>query len=75
MISQRHPALQDAWKTMDGLKIWIEEVPYGSIQSHFYNGWKSSYCVTSVLCLVPDRMIPTSFDNVPSCAHDSTVAD
>jgi hypothetical protein len=75
MISQRHPALQDDWGTMDGLNIYTEEGPYGSTQSCFYNGWKSNHYLIFVLCVAHNRMIPIAFNNVPSCVHDSTVAD
>jgi hypothetical protein len=75
VIASRHPALQDVWGTMDGLKILIEEAPDGLVQSRFYNGWKSDHFITSVLCFAPDGTIPACFYNVPGCTHDSTVAD
>ena len=75
VIASRHPALQDVWGTMDGLKVMIEEAPDGIVQSRFYNGWKSAHFVTSVFCFAPDGTIPPCFYNVPGCTHDSTVAD
>jgi len=74
-IARRHPALQNVWGTMDGIKVRIEEAPDGIVQSCFYNGWKSDHFVTAVLCFVPDGTIPACFYNVPGCTHDSTVAD
>jgi hypothetical protein len=35
VISTRHPALQDVWGTMDGLKVLLEAAPEGIVQSCF----------------------------------------
>lgn len=75
MIAARHPALNDVWGTMDGLKVLIEDAGDFITQSRFYNGWKCDHYVTSVLCFAPDGTIPAAFFNVPGCTHDSTVAD
>lgn len=74
-IQARHPALEDVWGTMDGLKLRIESASDFLTQARFYNGWKSDHFLTGVLCFAPDGTIPAAFYNVPGCTHDSTVAD
>ena len=76
VIQARHPALEDVWGTMDGLKLRIESASDFLTQSRFYNGWKCDHFVTGVLCFfAPDGTIPAAFFyNVPGCTH-STVAD
>jgi hypothetical protein len=75
VIEARHPVLNNVWSTMDGIKVRIEEAPDEVVQSRFYNGWKSDHFVTGVLCFFPDETMAIAFYNVPSCCHDSTVAD
>lgn len=60
---------------MDGLKCKIKKDLDDIVQSWLYNGWKSEHYISAVLFFVPDRTISTGFYNVPSCCHDSTMAD
>ena len=73
IISHRHPAQQDFWGTMDGLKVRIEQAPDGVVQGRLYNGWKCDHYFAAVLCSAPDGTIPACFYNVPGCMHDSTL--
>ena len=75
MIHLRHPALDNVWGSMDGLKVPIEQPSDSLVQTRFYYGWKCAHYVTAVLCFVPDGTIPAAFYNVCGVCHDSQVAD
>ena len=52
-VGSRHPMLNDVWLAMDGLKLYIEQSPNGSIQSRFYNGWTHDHYVTNLFGFTP----------------------
>lgn len=43
LINDRHPSLQDGCDTIDWWKVRIEASPDGTMQSRFYNSWKSGH--------------------------------
>ena len=67
--------LSDVWIALDGLKLYIEQSPKGSIQSRFYNGWTHDHYVTNLLGFTPAGTISVACMNVPGSIHDSTVAE
>jgi hypothetical protein len=70
-----HPLLQDCWATMDGLKLYLQQMENTVIQERFYSGWTHDHYVTSVFCFCPDGTIPIAFFNVSGAVHDSQVAE
>ncbi len=75
VIQEKHPALEDVWCTMDGLKSYLQQSGDSTIQNTFYNGWTHDHYVSAVLVFCPDGTIPIACYNVPGCVHDSTIAE
>jgi DDE superfamily endonuclease len=74
-VKERHPALQNVWCTMDGLKILLQQSGDTTIQNNYYNGWTHDHYVSAVIVFCPDGTIPAACYNVPGCVHDSTIAE
>ncbi len=64
-FAARHPLLTDCWVTMDGLKLFLQQLRNAIIQERYYNGWTHDHYVTSVFCFCPDGTIPIAFFDVP----------
>ena len=74
--SGSHPALQDVWCTMDGLKLYLQPSSDCTTQKNFYNGWTHDHYVGAVIVFCPDGTIPICCYNVPgSPVHDSMIAE
>jgi hypothetical protein len=73
-IQERHPALQDVWCTMDGLKLKLQQSGNQVIQNNYYNGWTHDHYVSNVFVFCPDGTIPICYYNVPGSLHDSNIA-
>jgi hypothetical protein len=69
-----YPLLSDVWSTMDGLKLYLQQLGNTEIQACYYNGWTHGHYVTSIFVFCPDGTIPIAFFNVPGSVHDSQVA-
>ena len=74
-IKERHPALQDVWCTMDGLKLYLQPSSDCNTQNNFYNGWTHDHYVGAVIVFCPDGTIPICCYNVPGSVHDSMIAE
>ena len=74
-IKERHPALQDVWCTMDGLKLYLQPSSDCTTQNNFYNGWTHDHYVGAVIVFCPDGTIPICCYNVPGSVHDSMIAE
>ena len=73
-IRQRHPLLENVWRCMDGLKLYLQMAGPKSNQNNFYNGWKYDHYVGAVICCCPDGTILVACFNVPDTVHDSEIA-
>jgi hypothetical protein len=69
-----YPLLSDVWSTMDGLKLYLQQLGNTDIQARYYNGWTHGHYVTSIFVFCPDGTIPITLFNVPGSVHDSQVA-
>jgi len=72
-VGVMYPLLSNVWSTMDGLKLYLQQLGNTEIQACFYNGWTHGHYVTSVFVFCPDGTIPIAFFNVPGSVHDSQV--
>jgi DDE superfamily endonuclease len=73
-IIERHPALQDVWCTMDGIKLMLQQSGNQLSQGNYYNGWTHDHYVSNVIVFCPDGTIPICYYNLPGTLHDSNVA-
>jgi hypothetical protein len=74
-FAARHPLLANCWVTMDGLKLFLQQLGNATIQENYYNGWTHDHYVTSVFCFCLDGTIQIAFFNVPGSVHDSQVVE
>jgi hypothetical protein len=74
-IGSCHPLLADCWRTMDVLKLYLQQTGNTVIKECFYNGWTHDHYVTSVFSFCPDRAILIAFLNVPGSIYCSQVAE
>ncbi len=74
-FAARHPLLTDCWVTMDGLKLFLQQLGNVIIQECYYNGWMHDHYVMSVFCFCPDGTILIAFFIVPGLVHDSQVVE
>jgi hypothetical protein len=74
-FAAQHPLLRDCWATMDGLKLYLQQLGNGDIQECCYNGWMHDHYITSEFCFCLDGTIPIAFFNNPGLVHDSQVAE
>ncbi|KAG6884246.1 hypothetical protein C0992_006667 [Termitomyces sp. T32_za158] len=60
LITARHPLLEGAFGSIDGLSLPVEESDDPELENATYNGWKSDHCVNNVLVFSPKGDIMTA---------------
>jgi len=56
LIKKRHPLLDGAFGSIDGLSLPVQESDDPEIENATYNGWKSSHFISNVLVFSPEGM-------------------
>ncbi|KAH7919463.1 hypothetical protein BV22DRAFT_1108057 [Leucogyrophana mollusca] len=74
LITARHPRLQGAFASIDGLNLPVQTSEDDEIENATYNGWLSEHFVSSVLVFSPKGQIIAANLNAPGSWHDSRVA-
>ena len=54
LVRRKHPALENVWCTMDGLKLLLECSSSDDGQNNFYNGCQCDHYVNAVFNFCPD---------------------
>lgn len=54
LICERHPLLDGAFGSIDGLSLPTQESDDPEIENATYNGWKSDHCTNNVLAFLPE---------------------
>ncbi|KAF8799597.1 hypothetical protein BYT27DRAFT_7058723, partial [Phlegmacium glaucopus] len=73
LIQQRHPLLEGAFGSIDGLSLVAQESDDPEIENATYNGWKTTHCINNVLVFSPEGVIISVVLNSP-VQHDAHVA-
>jgi len=74
IIQERHPLLNGAIGSMDGLKTPVQNHPDAMWENAMYNGWLHEHYVSSVFVFSPKGVIMMCTLNCPGSWHDSRVA-
>ncbi len=54
LISTRHPLLDGAFGSIDGLSLKCQESNDPELENATYNGWKSDHCISNILVFSPE---------------------
>jgi len=54
LIQARHPLLEGAFGSIDGLSLLAQESDEPELENATYNGWKTSHCINNVLVFSPE---------------------
>ena len=54
LIQTRHPLLDGAFGSIDGLSLLVQESDDPELENAMYNGWKTSHCINNVLAFSPE---------------------
>ena len=54
LVQQRHPLLDGAFGSIDGLSLCTQVSDDPEIENATYNGWKSSHCINNVFVFSPE---------------------
>ena len=54
LIQARHPYLDGAFGSIDGLSLPVQESDDPEVENATYNGWKSTHCINNVLVFSPE---------------------
>ncbi|KAF8160047.1 hypothetical protein B0H34DRAFT_858699 [Crassisporium funariophilum] len=73
LICTRHPLLEGAFGSIDGLSLPSQELDDPEIKNVKYNGWKTGHCINSVLAFPPEGVIISAALNAPGSWHDTDV--
>ncbi|KAG6883631.1 hypothetical protein C0992_008252 [Termitomyces sp. T32_za158] len=57
LICERHPLLQGAFGSIDGLSLAVEEADDPEMENATYNGWKSAHRINNVLVFSPQGVL------------------
>ena len=60
LIKQRHPLLDGAFGSIDGLSLCTQVSDDPEIENTTYNGWKSNHCVNNVFVFSPEGKYSTN---------------
>ncbi|KAF8805213.1 hypothetical protein BYT27DRAFT_7224925 [Phlegmacium glaucopus] len=74
LICMRHPLLEGAFGSIDGLSLLAQESDDPEIENATYNGWKTAHCINNVLVFSPEGVIISAVINAPGSWHDAHVA-
>jgi hypothetical protein len=58
LIKQRHPLLDGAFASIDGLSLCTQVSDDPEIENATYNGWKSNHCINNVFVFSPEGKYP-----------------
>ncbi|EEB87916.1 hypothetical protein MPER_14525, partial [Moniliophthora perniciosa FA553] len=53
LITARHPLLEGAWATVNGLLLLTQVLDDPEIENAMYNGWKTDHRISNVLVFSP----------------------
>ena len=56
LIAARHPLLEGAFRSIDGLSLKCQESNDPELENATYNGWKSDHCISNILVFSPEGM-------------------
>lgn len=54
LIAARHPLLEGAFGSIDGLSLKCQESNDPELENATYNGWKSDHCISNILVFSPE---------------------
>lgn len=54
LILQRHPLLEGAFGSIDGLSLPVQESDDPDVENATYNGWKSAHRVNNIIIFSPE---------------------
>ncbi|TFY80401.1 hypothetical protein EWM64_g3612 [Hericium alpestre] len=74
LIVARHPRLQGAFGTIDGLNLLVQTSHDMDIENATFNGWLSEHFISSILGYSSKGLIIAALVNAPGSWHDSRVA-
>ena len=60
LIAARHPLLEGAFGSIDGLSLKCQESNDPELENVTYNGWKSDHCISNILVFSPEGMYLSS---------------
>ncbi|KAA1473663.1 hypothetical protein DENSPDRAFT_780286 [Dentipellis sp. KUC8613] len=74
LVMARHPRLEGAFATVDGLNLLVQTSEDLDVENATYNGWMSEHMVSSVIVYSPKGLVVAARLNAPGSWHDSRVA-
>ncbi|KII84777.1 hypothetical protein PLICRDRAFT_57297 [Plicaturopsis crispa FD-325 SS-3] len=74
LIVERHPLLEGAFGSIDGLGLLAQEAVDPEMENATYNGWKSGHYFNNILAFSPQGIIIAAVLNSPGSWHDAHVA-
>ncbi|KIJ92624.1 hypothetical protein K443DRAFT_13455 [Laccaria amethystina LaAM-08-1] len=74
LIVARHPRLDGAFASIDGLNLPTQTSDDPDLENATYNGWLSEHYISSVIVFSPHGVIIAANFNAPGSWHDSRVA-
>ncbi|KAF5371930.1 hypothetical protein D9757_011485 [Collybiopsis confluens] len=74
LITARHPLLEGAFGSIDGLSLAVQVSEDPELENATYNGWKTDHRITNVLMFSPKGTIIDCVLNAPGSWHDAHTA-
>ncbi|EIW51377.1 uncharacterized protein TRAVEDRAFT_137504 [Trametes versicolor FP-101664 SS1] len=74
LICARHPLLQDAIGSIDGLNLLTASSDDTDIENATYNGWLHGHFTSCVFTFSPQGLIKAAVLNAPGSWHDAKIA-
>ena len=72
IVGAMYPLLSDAWSTMDGLKLYLQQSGNTEIQARFYNGWMHGHYMSPLAKEIAPPPLP--YGQPPSNSARSSAA-